>query len=193
MADTSFRNSVVEEIISTPITDGDSVFALVSAIAKNAGVILINKRRINLVMSVDSYAVAMYLVEALKSVYPTEFEISCDEIKSGPKKGERAFTVAVQTGFTKQVLSDALLITEDSCGVELEVPEKFAREYALAVTYLKGAYSLVIMSPAKLIAVRDPLGIRPLCFGQMENGTYVVASESCGLDAVNAKFTEGIP
>ena len=140
MADTSFRNSVVEEIISTPITDGDSVFALVSAIAKNAGVILINKRRINLVMSVDSYAVAMYLVEALKSVYPTEFEISCDEIKSGPKKGERAFTVAVQTGFTKQVLSDALLITEDSCGVELEVPEKFAREYALAVTYLKGLF-----------------------------------------------------
>ena len=140
MADTSFRNSVVEEIISTPITDGDSVFALVSAIAKNAGVILINKRRINLVMSVDSYAVAMYLVEALKSVYPTEFEISCDEIKSGPKKGERAFTVAVQTGFTKQVLSDALLITEDSCGVELEVPEKFAREYSLAVTYLKGLF-----------------------------------------------------
>ena len=140
MADTSFRNSVVEEIISTPITDGDSVFALVSAIAKNAGVILINKRRINLVMSVDSYAVAMYLVEALKRVYPTEFEISCDEIKSGPKKGERAFTVAVQTGFTKQVLSDALLITEDSCGVELEVPEKFAREYSLAVTYLKGLF-----------------------------------------------------
>ena len=140
MADTSFRNSVVEEIISTPITDGDNVFALVSAIAKNAGVILINKRRINLVMSVDSYAVAMYLVEALKSVYPTEFEISCDEIKSGPKKGERAFTVAVQTGFTKQVLSDALLITEDSCGVELEVPEKFAREYSLAVTYLKGLF-----------------------------------------------------
>ena len=140
MADTSFRNSVVEEIISTPITDGDSVFALVSAIAKNAGVILINKKRINLVMSVDSYAVAMYLVEALKSVYPTEFEISCDEIKSGPKKGERAFTVAVQTGFTKQVLSDALLITEDSCGVELEVPEKFAREYSLAVTYLKGLF-----------------------------------------------------
>ncbi|MBR2956212.1 MAG: DNA-binding protein WhiA [Clostridia bacterium] len=140
MADTSFRNSVVEEIISTPITDGDSVFALVSAIAKNAGVILINKKRINLVMSVDSYAVAMYLVEALKSVYPIEFEISCDEIKSGPKKGERAFTVAVQTGFTKQVLSDALLITEDSCGVELEVPEKFAREYSLAVTYLKGLF-----------------------------------------------------
>ena len=61
-----------------------------------------------------------------------------------------------------------------------------------AVTYLKGAYSLVIMSPAKLIAVRDPLGIRPLCFGQMENGTYVVASESCGLDAVNAKFIRDV-
>ena len=140
MADTSFRNSVVEEIISTPITESDSVFALVSAIAKNAGVILINKKRINLVMSVDSYAVAMYLVDALKSVYPTEFEISCDEIKSGQKKGERAFTVAVQTGFTKQVLSDACLITDDTCGIELDVPEKFTREYTLAVTYLKGLF-----------------------------------------------------
>ena len=49
----------------------------------------IAKKRINLVMSVDTYGVAMYLVEALKSVYPTEFEISCDEIKSGAKKGER--------------------------------------------------------------------------------------------------------
>lgn len=137
---TSFRNIVVDEIIASPIEKGDSVFAFISALAKNAGVINISKKRINLVMSVDSYAVAMYLVEALKSVYPTEFEISCDEIKSGSKKGERAFSVAVQTGFTKQVLLDACLISDDTPGIELDVPVKFAREYTSAIAYLRGLF-----------------------------------------------------
>jgi DNA-binding protein WhiA len=91
-------------------------------------------------MSVDTYAVAMYLVDILKSIYPTEFEISCDEIKSGPKKGERAFSVAVQTGFTEQVLLDTGLISEEFGGFELDVPEKFRKEYSLAVTYLKGLF-----------------------------------------------------
>ncbi len=54
-----------------------------------------------------------------------------------------------------------------------------------AVSRLQGAFSLVIMSPTKLIAVRDPLGFRPLCLGRTETGV-VVASESCALDAVGA-------
>ncbi len=57
-----------------------------------------------------------------------------------------------------------------------------------AMDQLKGAYSMVIMSPRKLIAVRDEHGFRPLCFGQTKAGEYVVASESCALDAVGAKF-----
>lgn len=137
---TSFRNAVVNEIIASPLEKGDGVFAFISAIAKNAGVVNINKKRVNLVMSVDSYPVAIYLVEALKSVYPTEFEISCDEIKSGTKKGERAYTVAVQTGFTKQVLMDTCLISDDTPGIELDVPEKFARVYTYAVDYLRGLF-----------------------------------------------------
>lgn len=55
-----------------------------------------------------------------------------------------------------------------------------------AMDKLKGAYSLVVMSPSKLIAVRDPLGFRPLCFGRREDGSYLVASESCALNAVGA-------
>ncbi len=55
-----------------------------------------------------------------------------------------------------------------------------------AMSRIKGAYSLVIMSPTKLIAVRDPNGFRPLCYGKTEDGRYVVASESCALDAVGA-------
>ena len=55
-----------------------------------------------------------------------------------------------------------------------------------AVTALQGAYSLIIMSPQKLICVRDPHGFRPLCYGQTADGTYVIASETCALHAVGA-------
>ena len=61
-----------------------------------------------------------------------------------------------------------------------------------AMTRLEGAYSLVLMSAAKLIAARDPHGFRPLCYGQTEDGRYIVASESCALDAVGARFIRDI-
>ena len=55
-----------------------------------------------------------------------------------------------------------------------------------AMNRLKGAYSLVLMSPSKLIAVRDEHGFRPLCYGKTPEGDYIVASESCALAAVGA-------
>lgn len=57
-----------------------------------------------------------------------------------------------------------------------------------AMNRLEGAYSLVVMSPQKLIAARDENGFRPLCYGKTKDGTYYVASESCALDAVGAKL-----
>ena len=57
-----------------------------------------------------------------------------------------------------------------------------------AMDRIEGAYSLVIMSPSKLIAVRDKHGFRPLCYGQLSDGSYVVASESSALDVVGAAF-----
>lgn len=57
-----------------------------------------------------------------------------------------------------------------------------------AMNKLEGAYSLAIMSPTKLIAVRDPHGFRPMCYGKTEDGRYVIASESCALDSVGAKL-----
>jgi amidophosphoribosyltransferase len=56
-----------------------------------------------------------------------------------------------------------------------------------AMYTLKGAYSLVIMSRKKLVAVRDPYGFRPLCVGK-KGEDYVFASESCALDSIGAKF-----
>ena len=58
--------------------------------------------------------------------------------------------------------------------------------------HLEGAYSLVLMSATKLIAVRDPHGFRPLCYGQTGDGRYVVASESCALEAVGATFIRDV-
>lgn len=57
-----------------------------------------------------------------------------------------------------------------------------------AMRRLRGAYSLVIMSDTKLIAVRDENGFRPLCYGKTPDERYVVASESCALDSVGAEF-----
>ena len=60
-----------------------------------------------------------------------------------------------------------------------------------AVRHLKGAYSIVIMSPRKLIGVRDPNGFRPLCIGRV-NKSYVFASETCALDALGATFVRDV-
>lgn len=60
-----------------------------------------------------------------------------------------------------------------------------------AMEQLKGAYSMVIMSPKKLIGVRDPRGFRPLCIGKLD-GDYVLSSETCGLDAIGAVFVRDV-
>lgn len=57
---------------------------------------------------------------------------------------------------------------------------------------IKGAYCLTIMTEDKLIGARDPQGFRPLCLGKLEDGGYVLSSESCGLDVVGAEFIRDI-
>ncbi len=61
-----------------------------------------------------------------------------------------------------------------------------------AMDRIEGAYSLVISSPTKLIAARDPHGFRPLCMGKRPDGAVVFASESCALDAVGASFVHDV-
>lgn len=57
-----------------------------------------------------------------------------------------------------------------------------------AMDKLNGGYCMLLMSPKKIIAVRDTQGFHPLCYGKRENGEYVIASESCALDSVGATF-----
>ena len=60
-----------------------------------------------------------------------------------------------------------------------------------AMGVIEGAYSLVVMSPRKLIAARDPHGFRPLCIGRLDD-SYVFASETCALDALGAEFVRDV-
>ncbi len=61
-----------------------------------------------------------------------------------------------------------------------------------SMNILDGAYSLILMSPQKLICARDPYGFRPLCYGKNQEGMYIVASESTALQAVGAEFIRNI-
>jgi len=60
-----------------------------------------------------------------------------------------------------------------------------------ALKQVKGAYSLVMSTEDTLVAARDPRGFRPLCLGQL-NGAWVVASETCALDLVEAKYVRDV-
>ncbi len=57
----------------------------------------------------------------------------------------------------------------------------------MALVRLRGAYSMLVLHPERLVAVKDPRGFRPLCFGKLGNA-YVMASESCALDIMNAEY-----
>ncbi len=60
-----------------------------------------------------------------------------------------------------------------------------------AMKKIKGAYSLIVMSPRKLIGARDPFGFKPLCIGKRDNA-YFLSSETCALDAVGAEFVRDV-
>ena len=60
-----------------------------------------------------------------------------------------------------------------------------------ALSKISGAYSLILMSPKKLVAARDPHGFRPLCIG-IRDGDYVIASELCALNCLGASFLRDI-
>ncbi|MCX8059092.1 MAG: amidophosphoribosyltransferase [Spirochaetes bacterium] len=88
------------------------------------------------------------------------------------------------SGFTFQTTSDSevilsLIARSSKYGIERAVLD--------AISAIKGSFALVILFQDKLIAVRDPYGIRPLCYG-IKDDYHIFASESCALDTVGAKF-----
>ncbi|MCM8782008.1 MAG: amidophosphoribosyltransferase [Candidatus Omnitrophica bacterium] len=60
-----------------------------------------------------------------------------------------------------------------------------------ALSEIKGAYSLVLLAKDQIIGVRDPNGFRPLCIGQVD-GSWVLASETCALDLIQARYVREV-
>lgn len=61
-----------------------------------------------------------------------------------------------------------------------------------ALQVIKGAYCLLIQSRSKMFAIRDRYGVRPLAIGKFKDGGYIVASETCALDLVDAEFVRDV-
>lgn len=68
----------------------------------------------------------------------------------------------------------------------------FLESLITSLIRLKGAYSLLVLRPDRMFALRDPQGFRPLCIGSKDNGTYLVASESCAFDMVDGQLLREI-
>ncbi len=77
-----------------------------------------------------------------------------------------------------------LLAHASNMGLEKAIEETIGR--------LEGAFSLLFMTKDKLVAVRDPNGFRPLCLGKLNGGAYIVASETCALDLVEAQYIRDV-
>ena len=90
-------------------------------------------------------------------------------------------------------------IFQTTCDTEVIIhllakPSHQSKEHPLdhVLNHLQGAYSLLLLFPDRMVAVRDPLGFRPLCLGRTECGATVVASETKGLDMIGATYVRDV-
>ena len=94
------------------------------------------------------------------------------------------------TGAIFQTTIDSEVIAYHIARERLE--SKSAEEAVVrACRKIKGAYSLVVMSPRKLIGARDPFGFKPLCIGKRDNA-YIITSETCALETIGAEFVRDV-
>ena len=97
--------------------------------------------------------------------------------------------VLTQQGFCFKTYSDSEIILGLICNAKAAVLEN---KIVSALRQVKGAYSIIFQSDYKLIAIRDPNGCRPLCFGCLNGRNYVFASESCALNEIGAKLVRDL-
>ena len=100
-------------------------------------------------------------------------------------RDELAYTGAIfQTTIDSEVIAYLIARERIHCHTAEEAVKR-------ACMRLKGAYALVVSSPRKLIAARDPFGFKPLCIGKRDNA-YIVTSETCALDTIGAEFVRDV-
>jgi len=101
---------------------------------------------------------------------------------------EHLYEELCEQGYTFHSSTD----TEVIANLILASPEKnWVDKIRYAMHRLQGAYSLTVMTKDSLFGVRDPFGVRPLCLGAIDSG-WVIASESCALDHIGARFIREI-
>ena len=93
-----------------------------------------------------------------------------------------------ETGCTFQSTSDTEVIVKL---IAKSYKKGLERALTDTIQMIKGSFALAVMTEKSLIGARDPNGIRPLCLGKTENG-WILASESCAIDAVNGTFVRDI-
>jgi len=93
-----------------------------------------------------------------------------------------------QQGFSFVTTSDSEIIANL---IISSTERNYVDKIRYAMRRLQGAYSLVILAKDKVIGVRDPMGVRPLCLGTIDGG-WVIASESCALGHIGAQFIREI-
>ena len=71
------------------------------------------------------------------------------------------------------------------------VTENIEDSVRMMISSIRGAYSVVMMTPGKVLGFRDPNGIRPLCLGRLDD-VYILASESCAIDSVGGEFIRDV-
>ncbi|HEX8981978.1 MAG TPA: amidophosphoribosyltransferase [Ktedonobacterales bacterium] len=94
----------------------------------------------------------------------------------------------MEEGETLQATSDTEMIARL---LAITPGKTYAEKLRRIMPSLQGAYSLAILTPTELIAVRDPFGVRPLCIGKLKEH-WVIASETCALDTVGATFVREV-
>ncbi len=173
--------------------------------------VFVSHKDLGLVSEVFTHAVLSGLPQGTMAVGHTRYgttggtnRSNCQPIEVNHKKGKMALahngnlTNAAElrsdlemSGAIFHTTSDTETIAYILTKERLKTPS-IEEAVSQAMGILKGAYSLVLMSPQKLICARDPYGFRPLCYGKTEDGSYVVSSESCALKAVGAQFVRDV-
>ena len=89
-----------------------------------------------------------------------------------------------ETSTDTEVLAKYMLLFGEG---EPDADSMWEERFSALMRHIEVAYSLVLLTPDRLMAARDPFGVRPLCIGEV-GGRYVVASETCALDQLGAKL-----
>lgn len=138
----SFKEKAHNELLSVLPRDNGGICAFLSALAKVSGSVEISRRRVNLFIAVESFAQALAVAGLFKILYPAEFEIEAEHIRTQKKEGVN-YSVMVPVGFTKQALFDLMLMEaeNDEYGAFTDgIPQDLVKSNENAVSYLKGLF-----------------------------------------------------